>query len=198
MTATHRRIPQRYEPAVPLDTLTEHPANPRRGRLPAIRESMEHHGFVGAVYVQESTRRIVAGNHRARTARALGLAAVPVLWLGLDDDQALRVLLVDNRASDQGTYDEELLLSALEDLDGLAGTCYDPADLAELRAVLDGLGEHEYGPPDMDALAPHIRLTVPSDVWVAWSALLAAQPGEDDLARLAAHLDEVGVMSPWR
>jgi hypothetical protein len=194
MTATDRRIAQRYEPAVELDTLTEHPANARRGHLPAIRESMTAHGFVGAVYVQESTRRIVAGNHRARTARALGLTAVPVLWLDVTDDQALRILLVDNRASDQGTYDDELLLAALEDLDGLAGTCYDPADLAQLREVVDGLGDHEYGSPDMDALAPRIRLTVPSDVWVAWQALLAAQPGADDLARLTAHLAAQGVL----
>ena len=61
-------IEQKYVPEFPIDELLEHPDNPRRGDEDAIGESMAAHGFYGAVLVQASSRRIIAGNHRTRVA----------------------------------------------------------------------------------------------------------------------------------
>lgn len=61
-------LAQRYDAAFPIDQLVEHPDNPRRGDEAAIDDSMAVHGFYGAVVVQASTRRIIAGNHRTRVA----------------------------------------------------------------------------------------------------------------------------------
>lgn len=129
-------IAQRYEPAFPIDQLTEHPDNPRRGDEAAIEESMAAHGFYGAVLAQASSRRIIAGNHRTRVARRLGESTVPVLFVDVDDDRARRLLLVDNRSNDLAGYDDKLLAELLAELaatdDALTGTGYHDDDLAAL------------------------------------------------------------------
>lgn len=130
-------VAQRYDPAFPIDDLVEHPDNPRRGDEAAIEASMEHHGFYGSVLVQASTRRLIAGNHRTRVARRRGETTVPALLLDVDDDQARRILLVDNRTNDTAGYDDAELARLLADLDGdLAGTGFDDDDLTALLATL--------------------------------------------------------------
>lgn len=134
-------LTQRYEPAFPIDDLIEHPDNPRHGDEAAIDESMAVHGFYGSVLVQASTRRIIAGNHRTRVARRRGETTVPVLMIDVDDDQARRILLVDNRSNDRATYDEGELARLLADMaatdDGLAGTGWRNDDLTSLLRALD-------------------------------------------------------------
>jgi ParB-like chromosome segregation protein Spo0J len=135
-----RVLEQTYE-LVPLDTLTVHPDNPRRGDLAQIASSIEANGFYGAVVAQRSTGRILAGNHRWMAAREDGLDAVPVIWLDVDDDRARRILLADNRAGDLAAYDEAALLALLDEMaltpELLAGSGYDVDDLDDLRAALD-------------------------------------------------------------
>src|SRR3954469_8056045 len=109
-------LDQRYDPAFPIDQLVEHPDNPRRGDEAAIEASMAAHGFFGAVLVQASTGRIIAGNHRTRVARRTGAETIPVLFVDVDDDQARRLLLADNRTNDLATYDDRELAALLEDL----------------------------------------------------------------------------------
>ena len=71
---------------VPVEQVKIHPRNPRKGKLGIIKESMEEHGFYGAVYVQRSTGHIVVGNHRYRVAKSLGAEEIPVIWLEIDDE----------------------------------------------------------------------------------------------------------------
>lgn len=158
-------IAQRYEPAFPLEDLIEHPDNPRRGDEAAIEQSMAAHGFFGAVLVQASTNRILAGNHRTRVARRQGEATVPALFLDVDDDQARRILLVDNRTNDLAGYDDRELAALLADLsaDGgdLLGTGFTDADLT---ALLDRLAPPTPpdGFPDADPDALKIDYVCPS------------------------------------
>jgi hypothetical protein len=97
-------------------------------------------GFYGAVIAQRSTGHIIAGEHRWRAARQKRLAAVPVFWLDVDDDRALRILLADNRTNDTAGYDEEILAELLKGMDDLAGTGWDDDALAKLLGdeQLDG------------------------------------------------------------
>ena len=46
---------QTWKPAYPIAELTEHPDNPNRGDVELLRDSIEHHGFYGAVLVQKSS-----------------------------------------------------------------------------------------------------------------------------------------------
>jgi ParB-like chromosome segregation protein Spo0J len=126
---------------VPLDGLTEHPRNPRRGDVGRIKESIQTYGFADALIVQRATGRIIHGNHRARVARQLGHTRAPVvLWADVDDDTAERILLAYNRASDDSGYDEQSLHQILGDLNesaqGLQGSLYTGEDIATvLQAV---------------------------------------------------------------
>lgn len=127
----------------PLNALTPHPANPRRGHLDAISDSIREHGFYGAVVAQRSTGHILAGNHRWQAAQAAGATEIPVIWVDVNDDEALRILLVDNRTNDLATYDDHALLAILNDLNltpaGLTGTGYDDNALKDLLEAANTL-----------------------------------------------------------
>lgn len=120
---------------VPVGDLTEHPRNPRRGDVPAIGRSMLRHGFAGALVVQRSTGHVLAGNHTLKAARERGLARVPVLFVDMDDAQALSYMLDHNRSSDLAGYDDAVLIDDLHELaalDMLDDVLWDPDDLQSL------------------------------------------------------------------
>ncbi len=81
---------------------------------------------------------------------------MPRLWLDVDDTEARRVLLADNRTADLGRYDEGLLLMMLTDIEaseGLVGTGYDDDDLAILAASVSA-AEAELGTEGDENRAP--------------------------------------------
>jgi len=127
----------------PIGELKAHPDNPRQGDLGAIITSIENNGWYGTVVAQRSTGYVLAGNHRLMAAKSIGMETVPVYWVDVDDEQANRILLADNRASDLATYDDSALadiLANLVDTDlGLTGTGFDDADLEALLFDLDRL-----------------------------------------------------------
>lgn len=131
-------VKQQYQ-VVTIDKLTPHPENPRRGQVGAILASMDSHGFYGAVVAQRSTGHVLAGNHRLAAAIEAGLKRLPVVWLDVDDDEARRILLADNRASDLATYDEAALADLLGSLEvtdaALAGTLFAANDATLWRQV---------------------------------------------------------------
>lgn len=154
-------IPQRYEPAVPLDRLVLHPANPNSGDLGAISASLDTLGFYGAVLAQESTGIICAGNHRLKAALAAGMPTLPVVWLDVDDDARDRILIMDNQATRLGMWDEPALVTFLQGLaitpQGFSGTGFDGDDLDVMIRHLEALGERPTDPsaewdgmPDFD------------------------------------------------
>lgn len=123
-----------------------HPKNPRHGDVGAIAESIRINGFWGSVIIQKSTGFCCAGNHRVKAAIAAGLAEIPAQIYDIDDDQALRILIADNRYSDIAANDNELLAELLADLaeaDSLEGTGWDTDDVDGLLRLVNqvSLGE---------------------------------------------------------
>ncbi len=120
-------IDQEYE-IVPIDgdvdILKEHPQNHNRGNVGMIEESVEINGWYGAVIAQKSTGYILAGNHRYRVWRDRGEKEIPVIWKDVDDETALKILLVDNASTRAGEIDEEQLDAILQGLTSLDGTGY--------------------------------------------------------------------------
>ena len=123
---------------IDIDSIQAHPKNVRQGDIGAISESLKAHGQYRPIVVDERTNRILAGNHTWKAAKALGWSQIQASIIETkDDDEALRILLADNRANDLAMYDngalEELLkqLSATED--GLEGTLFDLADIDDLQ-----------------------------------------------------------------
>ncbi|MGI9459096.1 MAG: ParB/RepB/Spo0J family partition protein [Pirellulales bacterium] len=134
------------------DHIRPHPDNARRGNVDAIRQSIQANGFFGALVVQRSTGHILVGNHRFRAAQAEEMLEVPVIFVDCDDDEAKRILLADNRTSDLGVYDDELLLELLTDvqaLDQLDGTGWGDDDIAEMLAGLNNLPDLDTNPQDL-------------------------------------------------
>jgi hypothetical protein len=119
---------------VSIDTLTPFPGNPRRGNVDAIAESLEANGQFRPIVVQAGTNYIIAGNHTVQAAEKLGWAEVAAWVLDVDDEQAKRILLADNRTSDLGYYDDGDLLGILTDFGAdLGGTGYALDDLTDLK-----------------------------------------------------------------
>lgn len=194
---------QEYDPAIPVDSVSEHPKNYVMGDIGAISESIDAHGFFGAVIVQRSSRRIVAGNHRHRTAKMKGASTVPGFWLDCDDDEAERILAVDNRTARLATFDDAALLDLLVGIatssGDLKGTGYDGDDLDDLRQMLtppdlEKLGGGG-GPKDND-LWPVLRFKVPPAVRDRFYQ--ATDPAEDqtDEGRFFWMLHQVDHLDP--
>lgn len=124
--------------AINIDELHTHPSNVRQGDVGAISESLEAHGQYRSIVYQQSTKRILAGNHTYKAAKALGWTHIAATSVICDDEQALRILLADNKANDLATYDEPELIELLKQLadtdDGLLGTLFDGDELDSLIA----------------------------------------------------------------
>ena len=125
----------------PVEHLHPHPRNVNMGDTDAIIESIQTNGFTAPLLVQRSTGYIVAGNHRYAAVIELGGDEIPVLWLDMDDEQALRYMLADNRSTRLGKDDLGLLQEVLEELQGseigLTGALYDDEYLENLRNSLE-------------------------------------------------------------
>lgn len=128
---------------VPIDSIAPHPANPNVGDVGSIGESIDQVGFYSTVYVQQSSGMILAGEHRWRALRDRGSVDVPVVFLDVDDETALRILIADNEIPRQHSYADDTRLAALlTDLAtqtprGLLGTGFDGDGLDRLLADLN-------------------------------------------------------------
>ncbi len=182
---------------VPIDSVRPHPANPRTGDVAAIAESLRTHGQYRTIVVQRSTGYVLAGNHTWKAALSLGWDSVVVGLVDVDDDTALRIMLIDNRLGDLARYDDAQLVNVLSELamtpEQLVGTGWSIeslTDLANRMAVpdLDAL-EDRFGAPEEAALWPTVKVRVPPERFSQWRALMDQMPGSDDTARFCALLD---------
>jgi ParB/Sulfiredoxin domain len=150
-------MPELVIERVPLDSLIPHPRNVRHGDVGAIVQSLEAHGQFRPLVVQMSTRHIIGGNHTWRAMKALAWTDADVTILDVTDEEALRMLLVDNRSSDLATYDDSGLADVLRQLaeaGSLAGTGYDGDDLDDLLFRLAGdAGTMDTGVSTAEAVA---------------------------------------------
>lgn len=126
--------------------------NPRRGDVGAIKRSLEAHGQFRALVVRAGTNEVLAGNHTLAAMLELGWTEALVGTVDVSDDEAARIVLVDNRASDLGSQDDDLLVGLLQSLPDLDGTGYDAAALAELVGDFQPMPEDSQ--PRLDQRAP--------------------------------------------
>lgn len=120
---------------VPVDSLTHYGRNPRRGDVKEIVRSLRHHGQYRPIVVSSRTREVLAGNHTLEAAKALGWKEIAATFVDVDEDQAARIVLVDNRSNDLAGYDDAALIEILGGLPDVEGTGYSPQDLTELLAT---------------------------------------------------------------
>lgn len=151
-------VPEIANLAQPITDFRTHPRNVRQGDIGAICESLEKNGQYRPIVVQKSTGYILAGNHTFMAAKSLGWQQVAVTFVDCDDDAALRILLVDNRANDLAMYDDRALAEVLKELQatelGLDGSLFSGDDLDDLLYRLEGtvgMAGTEKGLGDEDA-----------------------------------------------
>ena len=197
--------PEISDLAVPLEDLYTHPRNIRQGDIGAICTSLEAHGQYRPIVVQRSTGHILAGNHTYQAARSLGWSHVAATYVECDDEQALRILLVDNRANDLATYDDTALADLLRELAatelGLEGTLYDGD---ALDTLLDDISDPVETPSlqDMFGVPPFSVLDTRQGYWQTrkdnWLRMgIESEIGRDtDLAIQTKHMINNGMVDP--
>jgi DNA modification methylase len=159
--------PQLRGLVVPIDSVTLHPNNPRRGVVDAVAASLARFGQQKPIVVQASTRYIVAGNHLVMAARSLGWAEIAANVEELDDASAIAFMLADNRTADLGGYDDALLAAILAEqaqAANLSATGYDADALAAILAAAQIADARD--PDDEPPLPEPADLYVaPGDLW---------------------------------
>jgi len=122
---------------VALITLKPYPNNPRKGDINLIAKSLETYGQYKPITINKRTNEILAGNHTAQAARKLGWATIKAVYIDADENTAAKIVLMDNKTSDAGGYDDATLLGLLDSIGDLDATGYTDKDLKELQSLYD-------------------------------------------------------------
>lgn len=162
-----------------LDNLIPYAKNARThsdAQVAMIAASIVEYGWTNPILV-DGANGVVAGHGRLLAARKLGLNVVPVIELAhLTDLQRRALVLTDNKLTELGGWDDELLRLELQslDLDGfdLDLTGFDADALAELLDPLepddsgdtadDMAAEEDEDIPEAEAVA----VSRPGDLWL--------------------------------
>ena len=122
---------------VALITLKPYPNNPRKGDINLIAKSLKTYGQYKPITINSRTNEILAGNHTAQAARKLGWTTIKAVYIDADENTAAKIVLMDNKTSDAGGYDDATLLGLLDKLGDLDATGYTDRDLKELQSLYD-------------------------------------------------------------
>lgn len=155
---------------IPQIELALYHQNPRVGDIAAIAASLRANGQYKPIVVNRGTltgraNEVLAGNHTLMAARRLGWPELQVVFVDVDDVQAAKIVIVDNRASDLGEFDPQALADVLASIPDLDGTGYTDAEFdqlledIELADLPDELSiETDYGKGDKGRQLPRVAI----------------------------------------
>lgn len=121
--------------AIPMGSLVSLKNNPRLGDVGAISASYKEFGQMKPIVVvqnDDGKYTIVAGNHQYEAAKLLGWDSIACTVLEGDERKAMAFAYADNRTSDLGGYDEDLLAQLIGDVGN------------EYSELMSGLGLDEF------------------------------------------------------
>jgi ParB-like chromosome segregation protein Spo0J len=123
--------------AVAIESLKGLEGNPRKGDVDAVAASLARFGQRKPIVARKDDGTIIAGNHTWQAAKKLGWKEIAVAFVGDDDVTAQAYALADNRTAELGSYDEELLLQMIQEIqkideDLLADTGWQQKDFEQL------------------------------------------------------------------
>lgn len=139
-----------------------YPGNARRGDIDLIADSLSKLGQYKPIVVNKDGT-ILAGNHTVMAAQRLGWETIDVHRVDVDDETAKRIVLVDNKANDQSTYDVEELVNLLTELPNLDATGFTRDEVDELLESLDALDDEDIPEPPKDPQPEGYNLLVECD-----------------------------------
>lgn len=165
---------------VPIASLVPWEPNPREGDVGMITESLSVNGQYAPIVVQKSTNRVIVGNHTLRAAEWLGWAEISVTFIDVTDDEATRIMLVDNRTSDVSEYDGELLKKSLLAVSSFDGTGFSDDDVDDIFKGYSTKPSPKQRKGIRCSFA-NIKFTVKRDTFFAWSNALVGERVEREL-----------------
>lgn len=120
-----------------LDDLKHYHKNARHGDVNAIADSLKTLGQFKPIVVNEGTQtgrpnEILAGNHTYAAAKELGWETIEAVHVDVDEQQAAKIVLADNRTSDLSSYDNDKLADLLGDLTDYTGSGFTVDDYTRL------------------------------------------------------------------
>lgn len=163
-----------------IEKLRPHPDNPSSGDEDEIVTSIEVNGMYRPVMAQLSTGYVLAGNTTYAACLNLRALRIPVVWLDVDNEAALRILLGDNELARLAIVDRALLTPLVNRLLE-----------TELRLLGTGYREPSRASAAEDLIPPPIEpahlvcVNLTGDEMVVWFDL----DGDTDRERLS-HLIE--------
>jgi len=169
--------------SIPIEQLHFFPDNARQGDVGAIAESLRVNGQYRPIVVNQPTMTVLVGNHTLRAAMMLGWDQVAVTFVDVDEDEAARIVIVDNRTSDLAGYDDETLITLLRSVGDPSGTGYDLDDLDDLLSGASGKPTRTVGGPTR-IIVDRFRFTVRRDVFDEWARYVGEDPHETVAQRL--------------
>jgi len=93
--------------------------NPRKGDLEAIKASYSQFGQlkpIVAVEDEDGGLTVIAGNHQLKAAKELGWQEIAVAVVSLSEKEALAFALTDNKISELGSNDGEMLFDLISEI----------------------------------------------------------------------------------
>lgn len=100
-----------------------HPAE----QIERLKESIREFGFISPCLI-DSENNIIAGHGRVEAAKSLGLESVPCVYVeGLTDAQRRAYILADNRLTELGGWDMDIVFDEMNELDNLGFDVERPA-----------------------------------------------------------------------
>ena len=110
-------------------------------QLRLLEKSIEEFGFISPVLI-DNQNNIIAGHGRTQAAAALGILTVPCVRIeGLTEEQRRAYIIADNRLTEIGGWDKEMLAAELSTLDTLCFdvdvTGFNITDIKDLQLKLD-------------------------------------------------------------
>jgi len=151
---------------VPLIALKPLDGNARTGDIGAISQSLAAFGQYRPV-VARRDGTVLVGNHTVQAAKALKWETVSVVWLDVDDVEAIRIAIMDNRTTDLATYDAEMLKTLLAEVTDYTGTGFSQEDVAEIYAGGSTKPGHRSG-TQLSIAVGDIRFRVTKTHWDEW------------------------------
>lgn len=86
-------------------------------QIKMIQNSIKEFGFLSPCLIDEENN-VIAGHGRIEAAAGLGIESVPCLRIeGLTEDQRRAYIIADNRLTELGSWDKELLATEISELD---------------------------------------------------------------------------------
>ena len=169
---------------MPLAELHPDPTNARlhdQRNLDVIKASLKEHGQYAPLLVQKSSGRVLKGNGTYLAMRQLGWTTCEVFRIDVDDLQATRIALVDNRSAELATWDDATLVALLKQAGDLDSLGWDEDEFDELLAAVTPLAGNDAEDPGAAEEADRLKelqakwQVQPGQLWEIPSAAIAGR-----------------------